>query len=39
MKVGYIRVSSKGQNIARQVQSLNDYGCEKVFVDKKSGKD
>jgi DNA invertase Pin-like site-specific DNA recombinase len=38
MKIGYIRVSSKGQNIARQVQSLTDYGCEKIFIDKKSGK-
>lgn len=39
MKVGYIRVSSKGQNVARQVQSLKDYGCEKIFIDKQSGKD
>ncbi|MYL43948.1 recombinase family protein [Virgibacillus salexigens] len=39
MKVGYIRVSTKGQNVARQVQSLNDYGCEEIFIDKKSGKD
>lgn len=38
MKVGYIRVSSKGQNVARQIQSLKDYGCEKIFIDKKSGK-
>lgn len=39
MKVGYIRVSTQGQNIARQVKSLKEYGCEKIFVDKKSGKD
>ncbi|WP_121605963.1 recombinase family protein [Virgibacillus sp. Bac332] len=39
MKVGYIRVSSKGQNVARQVQSLKDYGCEEIFIDKQSGKD
>lgn len=38
MKVGYIRVSSKGQNVARQIQSLKDYGCEEIFIDKQSGK-
>lgn len=38
MKVGYIRVSSKGQNVARQVQSLKNYGCEEIFIDKQSGK-
>lgn len=37
MKVGYIRVSTKGQNVARQVQALTDYGCDKIFIDKKSG--
>ncbi len=39
MKVGYIRVSTKEQNVDRQVQSLTEYGCEKIFIDKKSGKD
>ncbi|WP_080871762.1 recombinase family protein [Oceanobacillus timonensis] len=39
MNVGYIRVSSKGQNVDRQKKSLEEYGCEKVFIDKKSGKD
>lgn len=38
MKVGYIRVSSKNQNVARQEKLLRDYGCEKIFIDKKSGK-
>lgn len=38
MKVGYIRVSSKGQNVNRQFQSLTNYGCDKIFIDKKSGK-
>lgn len=38
MKVGYIRVSSKNQNVARQEKLLHDYGCEKIFIDKKSGK-
>ncbi|MFP3721969.1 recombinase family protein [Niallia circulans] len=38
MKVGYIRVSTKEQNVARQVKSLREYGCEEIFVDKQSGK-
>lgn len=38
MKVGYIRVSSKGQNVARQVQSLKNFGCDEIFIDKQSGK-
>lgn len=38
MKVGYIRVSTKGQNVARQVAMLEEYGCEEIFIDKKTGK-
>lgn len=38
MKVGYIRVSTKKQNVERQIKSLEDYGCEQLFIDKKSGK-
>ncbi len=34
-KLGYVRVSTTEQNIARQVEQLNH--CEKVFVDKMSG--
>lgn len=37
MTVGYVRVSTKEQNEARQLEALND--CEKLFVDKQSGKD
>lgn len=37
MKVGYIRVSTKDQNEERQIKSLEEYGCEKIFIDKKSG--
>ena len=38
---GYVRVSSKDQNIDRQMLSLQSYGiqAEKIFVDKLSGKD
>ena len=38
-KVGYARVSTVEQNEARQVEMLKSYGCEKIFVDKLSGKD
>ncbi len=34
-KLGYVRVGTTKQNIARQVEQLNH--CEKVFVDKMSG--
>lgn len=38
---GYARVSTKEQNIDRQVQALREFGIkeEDIFVDKKSGKD
>lgn len=39
MKVGYARVSSKEQNLDRQLKSLQDAGCEKIYCDKMSGKD
>lgn len=38
MIVGYVRVSSIYQNIKRQIQKLEEYGCEKIFIDKESGK-
>ena len=41
MKLGYIRVSTKEQNIDRQIQELCKYGIEErsVFIDHTSGKD
>lgn len=39
MTYGYIRVSTREQNEARQVDSLNAFGVDKVFMDKQSGKD
>ncbi|CEI80720.1 Putative transposon Tn552 DNA-invertase bin3 [Oceanobacillus oncorhynchi] len=39
MLVGYARVSSKGQNLARQEESLTNEGCDKIFKDKASGGD
>lgn len=39
MKVGYVRVSSKDQNEARQIASMQEYGVDKIHMDKQSGKD
>lgn len=39
MKVGYVRVSSKDQNEARQLVSMQGYGVDKIYMDKQSGKD
>lgn len=35
-KIGYARVSSKEQHLARQLQALN--GVDKLFTDKLSGR-
>lgn len=37
MKVGYARVSSKTQNIDRQIEAFNEIGVDKIFQDKKTG--
>ena len=37
MKVGYARVSSSGQNLQSQIESLEKAGCEKIFQEKMSG--
>lgn len=37
MKVGYARVSTELQNLDLQKDSLESYGCEKIFTDKVSG--
>lgn len=39
MKLGYVRISSIFQNEARQLKIMEDYGVEKLFIDKQSGKD
>ena len=39
MNVGYARVSSKDQNLERQIAALHDAGVERIFADKQSGKD
>ncbi|MBT2700386.1 recombinase family protein [Bacillus sp. ISL-40] len=40
-KFGYIRVSSRDQNEARQLQSMKEVGISNrdIFIDKQSGKD
>ena len=36
---GYARVSSKDQNETLQIDALKNFGVEKIFIDKQSGKD
>ena len=39
MIYGYARVSSKDQNLARQLETLNGYkNIDQMFCDKQSGK-
>ena len=39
MKIGYIRVSTKEQNTARQEELMKLLEVDKVYIDKMSGKD
>lgn len=38
MKVFYARVSTQEQNEARQIEAAKQQQCEKIFLDKQSGK-
>lgn len=38
MMIGYARVSSTGQDLTIQETVLRDAGCEKIYAEKKSGK-
>ena len=39
MIYGYVRVSTKEQNEERQMIAMRDFGVDRVFLDKQSGKD
>ena len=39
MKIGYARVSTVEQNEARQMEALKEEGVDRIYMDKKSGKD
>jgi len=38
MIYGYARVSTVEQNLDRQIEALDSAGCEKIYMDKLSGK-
>ncbi|MCM1259052.1 MAG: recombinase family protein [Roseburia sp.] len=39
MKIGYVRVSTKEQNTARQEELMKSLGVDRVYIDRMSGKD
>lgn len=36
--IGYARVSTREQNLDRQIKALKDYGCDIILEEKKTGK-
>ena len=39
MTYGYVRVSTKEQNEDRQLFAMEEFGVDKIYMDKQSGKD
>lgn len=37
MKIGYARVSTLDQNLDRQIDQLNEVGCERIYMEKLTG--
>lgn len=37
MKYGYIRISTKMQNLEVQIEALNNFGVDRIFEEKESG--
>ena len=37
MKIGYCRVSTKDQNLDRQLNQLKEFGCAEIYQEKVSG--
>lgn len=37
MIIGYARVSTKDQNLDRQIDNLTAYGCERIYKEKMTG--
>ena len=34
MKIGYARVSTDDQSLDRQIEALNNEGCERIYKEK-----